>query len=585
MRMSTAAVSPFRCVLVLGVAVGGCVGTIDATPGGAASGVEGDGSRGAGGPGQPPKGGGGPSQPGGLGLPAASCTSPAPGPSLIRRLTRREYDNTVADLLGDRSNPARLFPAEERRLGFDNNASALTISPLLAEQYLRTAERLAGTAVENNLPALLGGCDPIRKGEDACAETFIQSMGTRAFRRPPEPDEVQRLTQLFTAGKAASGFKNGIRLALMAMLQSPRFLYRIEGGGPGPGGVVAVDSWEMASRLSYLFWKSMPDAELLQAAAAGKLVTRGEVAAQATRLLADPRAKEMVADFHEQWLALSHLDTVEKDSTAFPKWGQSLIALMKTETRRFIDHVIWEGPGDVGTLLTAPYTFANAPLATFYGVSGPPGTAFEKVNLPPGQPRGGLLTHGGVMAMLAAPDHTSPVERGLFVREQLLCQPMPAPPNDVNIELPKLTPGMTTRERFAKHAADPSCATCHKLIDPIGLALEEFDAIGLSRTVDNGKEIDLSGTLAGTDVDGPFVGTRQLSGKLATSEVMRDCVVRQWFRYGFGRVEADKQGDACTVDLLKRTFATNRYDVKALLTALTETDAFRFRRNTAGETR
>jgi hypothetical protein len=329
----------------------------------------------------------------------------------------------------------------------------------------------------------------------------------------------------------------------------------------------------MASRLSYLFWGTMPDPILIAAADAGKLGTRQEVADQARRLIADPRATTMVTNFGEQWLGLRDLAEADKDPMAYPKYSDDLQGLWKQEADGFLAEV-WKTDPKLDTFLSAPFSMMNAKLAAFYGVTGPTGDAFEKVALDPGQ-RAGVLTEGGLMATLSGPDQTSPVQRGVFVREQMFCQPLPPPPPTVNAMPPTLNPTMTTRERFAAHRMDPSCGSCHDLIDNIGLGFENLDAIGLYRTTENGKPIDASGTFIGTDVDGPFKGVVEMSKKLVASKQVESCMVTHWFNYGLGRDQAS--GDACTAETLQRSFAASNGDVHQLLLALVQTDAFFFK--------
>jgi hypothetical protein len=329
----------------------------------------------------------------------------------------------------------------------------------------------------------------------------------------------------------------------------------------------------MASRLSYLFWGTMPDAQLLVAAEAGQLGTREQVMNQAQRLIDDPRATAMVTNFGEQWLQLRDLPDADKDPTAYPKYSDDLLDLWKREADGLLAEV-WKTDHKLDTLLTAPYSMMNARLAAFYGVSGPRGDAFEKVMLDPTQ-RAGVLSQGGLMAVKSGPDQTSPVQRGVFVREQMFCQPLPPPPPEVNAMPPMLNDKMTTKERFAAHRADPSCASCHALIDNLGFGFEGLDAIGLPRTTENGKAIDPSGVFQNTDVDGPFTGVAEMSRKLASSKQVESCMATHLFNFSFGREK--EASDQCTADTLGNLFAKSGGDLRQLLLALTQTDAFFFK--------
>ncbi len=508
------------------------------------------------------------------GGPDPTCTTLEPGPSFVRRLNRFEYNNTVRDLLGDTTAPADDFPTEERRNGFDNDATALQLSPALVEQYLDAAERLATKAVAN-LAALLS-CDPAKTGDDACAKAFIADFAAKAFRQPLSADEETRLLGVFDAGRTSADFKTGIQLVIETVLQSPRFLYRVEFGVPPGMGehVVHLTSWEMASRLSYLLWQSMPDDQLRAAAEQDQLLSKDAIAAQVDRMILDPKARAVVAHFNDLWLKIDQFDSIEKDASIFSTFTPDLVPLMTEETRRFLDYLIWDGEGDVGSLFTAPYSFMNAKLASYYGVTGPTGTSFAKVDTT-SSGRAGLLTQGGPLSYLAKANQTAPVQRGKFVREQLFGAALPPPPPNIMIKPPDLSPTLSTRERFAAHRSEASCAACHQLMDPIGLALENYDGAGRYRTTENGKPIDVSGEIVGTDVAGTFEGAAGLAQKLAASAEVKTFISRSWFRYAYGRTET--ASDACTLAALDQAFGSSGYKFRDLVVALTRTDAFLYR--------
>jgi hypothetical protein len=516
-----------------------------------------------------------------------------PGPSFVRRVTRLEYDNTVRDLLGTPTTIANQFPTEEVLLGFDNNASALSVSPELAGQYLDAAETLATAAVTSNMATLVP-CDPTKAGVDACGQQFIAAFGQRAYRRPLTPADTSLLTGVFNVGKATD-FKTGVRLVIETVLQSPQFLYRLEfgraptggdpsvavtdGSAPNPTSVVPLSDWEMASRLSYLIWGSMPDDPLFAAAAAGKLSTAADVSAQAQRMLKDPKAHGMVADFHSQWLGIGAISALEKDPTVYPAFTSAIAGLMQQETQMFLDDVVWTENGSLATFFTAPFTFVNGPLAQYYGISGVTGSAFVKTPLDPKQ-RAGLLTQGGILSERAKTNQTSPVQRGKFVREQLLCQQLPPPPPNLQIKPPALSATLTTRQRFSQHSADAACSPCHHLMDPVGLGFETFDGAGLYRSMENGQAVDASGQVDSADpeLQGPFNGVLELEQKLGGSSTVQQCVTTQWFRYAYGRAETD--ADGCSMASLSSQFAAGGYKVQDLLAALTQTKAFLYRRVT-----
>ena len=501
----------------------------------------------------------------------------------IRRLTRFEYNNTVRDLLGDTSHPADVLPPEEEVAGFNNQAAALTSSDLLIEQYMKVAEDVAARAV-GDLSALLPDCDPGLDGEEACGLAFIERFGRRAFRRPLSQAEVMRFKGLFdwAVNDGDLGrFEDGIQLVIEAALQSPSFLYRPELGDETPieGDIVPFTSWEMATKLSYMLWNSMPDEALFAAAEADALRTKEQIAAQARRMVEDEKARDLIRNFHTQWLLLTHLDSVTKDTGVYPAFRGSLRPLWKEEIQRLIEHVILEGDGSLRTLLTADYGFMNEELAGFYGedvldtVTGP---EFQKVQLDP-QRRAGLLSTGGLMATHANLNQSSPVFRGKFVREQLMCDTLPLPPNDLVIEPPQLDPNKTTKEQFEEIGANPACAGCHSLMNPIGFIFEHYDGIGQWRDQQNGKSIDATGEVVQTeDIDGVYDGAVELAYALADSAQVQECVTSQWFRFAYNRTVTPE--DSCSLEHLNQVFSDSGFSIKALLVELTQTNAFLYRR-------
>lgn len=525
-----------------------------------------------------------------------SCNGPiSPGPSPIRRLTQTEYNNTVFTLLGDETYPANSFAPDEEANGFTNQASALVVSPLLAEQYMTAAENLASAHAERLLTQELPACAGAAGDQDACnqaAESFIRDFGKKAFRRPLTEDEVQMHHDLFVQGTAlgAGSYEPrvGLELVIQAMLQSPHFLYRVEYGRPESveGDVVELTSYEMASRLSYLFWGTMPDARLFDLADRDELRTPAQIEAEARRMLEAPRAREAVKNFHRQWLGLDEIPTIAatgKDRTVYPDYSESLLPLLQRETEEFLDHAIFVDNASVEDLYTASYTMMNRELAEFYGIEGgPQSAAFERVELDPDK-YAGFLTQAGLLALHSKSDGSSPVHRGKFVRERLLCQ-TPPPPPDVVPPPPTVDPTKTTREQYVQHEEDPACAACHQWMDPLGFGFEHFDALGRYRAEQNGLPIDATGEINFIDevgIDGPFDGAVELAERLSQSERVRECVSTQWFRYAYGRTETE--ADACTMDLVNQRFADSGYDIKELLVALTQTDAFRYRQRTQTE--
>ncbi len=501
----------------------------------------------------------------------------------IRRLTRFEYNNTVRDLLGDNSNPADVLPPEEEVAGFNNQAGALTTSDLLVEQYLKVAEGVSARAI-GNMDALMEGCDPASQGSDACALSFIERWGRRAYRRPLEQEEVDRLQDVFDwalTDPDLGTFEDGIQILIEVMLQSPSFIYRPEYGSDTPveGDVVPFTSWEMATKLSYMLWNTMPDDELFQAAENDVLLTGEEIAAQAARMLEDDRAKDTIRNFHKQWLLLTQLDSLTKDTSVYPAYNAGLRPLWEEEIQTFIEDVILRGDGSLETLLTADYSFMNEELANFYGddVLDPvTGTELQRVQLDPTR-RAGFLTSAALMATHANLNQSSPVFRGKFVREQLMCNTLPLPPNDLVIEPPELDPNKTTKEQFEEIGADPSCASCHSLMNPIGFIFEHYDGVGQWRDQQNGKDIDAVGEVVQTeDIDGTYDGAIELARALAGSTQVQECVSSQWFRFAYNRSVTPV--DTCSIEQINERFAASNFNIRELLVALTQTNAFLYRR-------
>ncbi len=509
--------------------------------------------------------------------PALLC-APTAAPSPIRRLTRTEYNHVLRDLLGIESAPASSFVPDETALGFDNNAAALWVSQILAEQYQEAAEQSAGQTTQQLLA--LTDCDPAVTSEQTCAGQLIADFGLRAYRRPLSPDEQTRLMTVYDAVRAAPGetYVTALAAVVEALLQSPHFLYRVEHGtGDSDGdGLTKLSDWEMASRLSFLIYNSMPDDELFAAAAAGELSSLAQIEAQARRMLEDDRAQPAFKNFHWQWLHLDPIDYLTKDAAMFPGFNQTVRGLLEQENEAFLRGITQDGTGSLDDLLLSQTTYLNDTLADHYGVDSTGlGAALTEVTLD--EHRAGILTQGALLSVLAKTNQTSPILRGVFVRERLLCEPLPSPPDDVDIQPPDPDPNLSTRERFAQHTEDPNCQSCHELIDPVGFGLEDFDAVGRYRTTENGQLVDASGQiLYSFEGDGMFNGAVGLAQMLAAEDKVQNCYVSQWFRFGYGRQET--ADDICALDYLKTTFDESGRNIHELVVALTKTPAFRYRR-------
>jgi hypothetical protein len=512
--------------------------------------------------------------------PPSECRdmTPHPGPSTVRRLTRFEYNNTVRDLLQDTTSPANALPAEELGNGFGNDATAESVSSLLAEQYGRLAEKVAtrATGTATALAALAPCAAQVSAAtEETCARTIIEGFVPRAFRRALASGEADEQLALYRTLRALPGgtFVTGVAGVIEAALQSPEFLYRVELGVADPGrpGLRRPSGEEMATRLSYFLWATMPDEALRAAAATGALLTAQGVLGQANRMLKDPRSHRVVRFFFDNLLPINALSDLERDPALYPTFTPEIGILMQEETQRLLEHEIFEKDGTWGSVLTAPSTFVNQPLAAYYGLPAVAGSSFQEVPLDTSK-RLGILSHASVMAGTTHSNQTNPVVRGSFIAQKLLCLDIPLPDASIadKVKPPEPYSGKTARERYTKHRADPVCSGCHAAMDPIGLALENYDAVGLYRTEENGVTIDASGSVPGTD--GTTNGPVELVRKLATAESAQTCFAEHWLEFAYGRTLGT--ADRCLQTSLNAAFQKGGYNVRQLLLALTQTDDF-----------
>jgi hypothetical protein len=522
----------------------------------------------------PPEEPPGTEQPPGTGVAPLNCDARQPGPMPLRRLSHVEYRFALEDLFGRPAlaqQAAQMLVSDPTSLGFSNSATLLDVKPVLAQQYMEAAEAVAEELVKD-LGALLP-CAPA-SADFACATAFIQALGHKAYRRPLSATEEAAYVQTWQALRTQYDVKTGVEWVVATLLQSPHFLYRAELDAEGEGGVRAVRPDELAQRLSFLIWHSGPDAALLAAVAEGKLSTPEDVEREARRLLADPRGARFL-NFFNEWLDLDKLGPYLREPASFPGLPADLKDLFRQETQAFVHHVVREGGGKLEDLLTADYTFANATLAQHYGLTGVTGASFQKVSLPPG--RRGVWMQGGPLSAHDKSTRTSIVNRGVRVRTALLCHNIPAPPDDVSLTLGPVDQNASQAERLAQHRADPTCASCHNLIDPLGQPFENVDAVGRLRTVDEaGRPLDTQGQVTSTDdANGTVEDGQDLMLRLAQSEQVRACFATQLFRYAFGREE--KAFDACTRKQALDTFAASGYDVRELVVGLVRSDAFLYR--------
>lgn len=465
---------------------------------------------------------------------------------------------------------AKDFPLESRPkgYGFDNNADAGLVTSVHVEQYMRAAENIAQTALQNM--SSLVPCDPSGDAP-GCADTFIRSFGKRAFRRPITDTEVNRYKSILLA---QPDFKTGVSVVLQIMLSSPYFLYRFEIGAPASGGTYRLTPYETASALSYNFWGTMPDSQLFEAAENGELQSPAGIESQARRLLADPRSRELMGTFALQWLGVESIGSADKSGVFFPNWNDSIGAAMASETRQFINHVIFDSSGKFDELFSADYSFVNDQLAGIYGLSSG-GSTPTKTLLPP-ERQAGIISQGSVLASYSHSDQSSPVRRGVFVREHLLCQQFATPPPNAG-GVPDIDPNATTRERFRQHSSDPACRMCHQYIDEVGFGFEQFDAIGQFRAMENNLPVDGSGSIndierLGSGTTANFSTLPELASLVAGSDAAKACFTRQTYRFAMGYLETP--ADLCALSELQKRFAESGYDIRELLISIVTSQGF-----------
>lgn len=515
---------------------------------------------------------------GGEGEGPLACEQGSPGPRVLRLLTRREYAATVADLLGVEPPPTDEIPTEPLVDGYDNDAAASVVTARHVDAYMQIAADVADQAVEQSGPTLVG-CMP---EDPECPRLFVEALGRRALRRPLTADEVDLYVALFDPEATDGDFYEGVRLVVRSLLVNPEFLYRSELGEPREDGLYRLTAHEVASALSYGFWGTMPDDELLDAAASGELDDAAGIEAQARRLLDHPRGRAQVNQFATQWLGTGALLLANKDAVIYPGFTPAVREAMAAEQAAFVEHVLYEGGATIEELLTADYVFVNDTLAAFYGLPLPGSDVPVQVELPAGSGRGGLLTLGSVLASHAHPNESSPVKRGVFVRERLLCQELPSPPQDVDATPPELDPNATTRERFGQHSADPVCRACHQLIDPLGFGFESYDGVGAFRSTENGLPIDATGEVLQLEPGADpvaFDGPAELAGILAGARTANECVVHHWVRFSGGREPT--AADDCTIETITDRLVENGGDLHEMLIDSVRLDSFVIRQDGA----
>ena len=510
-------------------------------------------------------------------VPGSEPEPPAPA-TRVARLTHAQWHNSVRELLrldpgGELTAKLRSDPAQNGFI-FDDNVASLEVDEALWNGYRRAAEQAAELVTSN--PILLGRLlPPGPEDPNLLAQTFIQQFGMRAYRRPLTALEVDRHLQLFYAAAplypGLASFEAGIRLLIETFLQSPHFLYRVESSTQQAGGLIPLSSYEVASRLSYLLWNSMPDDALLAAAGRDELVHPDRLAFEAQRLLADPHAADAIDAFHEQLLEIDRVIHAHPSRALFPDVTDRLAADAARENQLFVRDAVLAQGADLRSLLTSPATFVNAELARIYGVPGNFGNDFVPVTLNAAE-RSGVLTQIAFLAGNATSVDPDPIHRGVFIARRIACLPIAAPPADIP-PLPDPM-GRTNRETVQSHTEQPGsvCSGCHTpLINPFGFPFEHYDAVGSYRSHDRGLPVDASAAPLIGGVQVAVTSAVELTQALAKSPEVHECYVRHWLQFAYGR--PDTHSDQALIKRLTEASLAGT-PVRELLLGLIQTPAF-----------
>jgi hypothetical protein len=501
------------------------------------------------------------------------------------RLSHQQWENTVRDLfrLTAVTGSSSSFSGDPLGGVFDNNADKLLVSPAHWQDYQTAAEEVAALVAAD--PAIVANISPAGLPSDLAeaGRAFIESFGKRAYRRPLTTNEVDALLAVFVQGpdllEGTDDFVRGVQLTVQAILQSPHFLYRVESTAEvEDDGLIHLTGWEVASKLSYMLWNTMPDDTLFAAAEQGELGTPEGILAQAERMLEDVQSRPMVATMHAQLFQYDHYDDLYKDPAYFPSFPVDVGDDLKREAELFIEDVMLSG-GGLRELLTSPVTYVNADLAAVYGVQGSFTDEFVKVELDPAE-RAGFLTRIGFLASNATPREQNTIHRGVFINHRIMCTQLPDPPDNVE-GLPPSDGYPTNRERVESHTGPGTCGeSCHQVwINPPGYALEHYNAIGAYQDIENGETVD---ALSEWEIDGEavaFDGAVELSQLMAESDAAHHCYAKHWLQYSYGRTP--QEGDGETIQQLAD--ASKAGSVKDLIVALSQTLAFRTRAVVAAE--
>lgn len=485
-------------------------------------------------------------------------------PSPMRRITVEEFDNAVKDLFDEVGGGAELLPADEVTAGYANN-SVITLAANQVEKF-----QLAARAVAERVGKRSAELLPCSKSKEECVADFMNRVGRRAFSRPLEDEERLLFATLYKEKAAKTSHEEGLRLVVELLLQYPSFMYRAVVGEPTEQpGVHKLTPWEMAARLSFYLWQSVPDDELLDAASSGGLSTPSGIKGQAERMMADEKFGRSMRSFSLQWFAVGESVPI-RNAEEFPGFNQQVWEDLREGAGRFFAHAVKEN-GDLQTMMTAPFAFVNKRTAGIFGVSSN-AEELEYAETNPRQ-RGGMMTQASVMATLGSTEVSRPIKRGLFVRNRLFCQDPPPPPPEGVPPFEADTSNLTVRQMLEAHRNKPTCAACHAFFDPIGLAFSNFDGIGQYRETEKGQAIDASGSLSETDVDGSFTSAMEMMNLIKDSKLIESCAANQVMRFALGRLEGP--GDQCSVAAVAKKLSSS-HSLADFFLVVTTSNAFRF---------
>jgi hypothetical protein len=496
-----------------------------------------------------------------------------PASGMLRRLTRRQFANAVRDVFGVETDTSQLdadsFTGSFAAVG----ASSVVTSERGVEQYHAAIEAAVDTVfADNTRRAAFLGCTPNGSAGDACVRQVIQSKGRLAWRRELQPAEVDRLVVVAEGATEELGDPiEGARWVTVALFTSPNFLYRAELGEPSAGSV-RYSGYEMASRLAFLAWNSIADDELLDQAKSGALATADGIREATERLLAAPAGREAIGAFADEYMRLDRVSTLAKDAGIYPEYGPTLRAAMIRDMRETWERHVFDDRASALELFSTTRVVVNSSLAQVYGIdaTGLTEDTFEARSLPAGSPRVGILGKSGFLSQYANQKEGSPTLRGKFIREAILCEHVDPPPGDVVLMLPDPPMGMpsTKRDRLESHRANPTCAGCHSMMDPLGLPLETFDGIGRYRTTELGLTIDPSGEFDEVVV----ADARELGLTMSASAAVARCLVRKYYSYAVGHEE--RPLDGTVLNALATSFQASGFQLRQLILDIATHEAF-----------